>query len=149
MFVDGDRRYLDCSDGVCNLLGYRRPEILSKSIDDLGYDKSEVAALFETYLKNGLQQGDFILRHKTGRPIYVKYHAWKFEDGCLAATWQPAEKWEQLYVEALLEFRSEQLQVSVAIALKAIRERQASLTGKDSLETHIKLREAFSNLRAL
>ena len=149
VFVDGDRRYVDCTNGVCELLGYSRPEILTKTIEDVSFDFDEVAPLFTTYLHSGAQEGDYILRHKTGDPVYVKYRAWVFPDGCLAATWQPAESWEQRYVAALLELRQDRLQAKIALAMNAILERQSELTSSDGLETHRKLREALNNLRAL
>lgn len=149
MFADGNRRYLDFSDEVCGLLGYSRTEILSMTIDEISYAKAEVAPLFQSYLREGLQEGDFILRHKLGAPVLIRYRAWVFADGCLAATWQPAEDWEQRYVEALLEVRPNQSQAKVAVAIKAIRERQSALTHRDSLETHHKLRDALSNLKSI
>ena len=119
------------------------------TIDEISYGKAEVAPLFETYLRDGLQEGDFVLRHKLGVPVLIRYRAWVFADGCLAAAWQLAEDWEQRYVEALLEVRPNQLQAKVAVAAKAIRERQSALTGRDPLETHKKLRDALSNLKSI
>lgn len=134
---------------MCELLGYSRPELLAKTIDEISLDKDEAATLFKTYLQDGLQQGDFIVRHKNGTPIFIKYRSWVFADGCLAATWQLAEEWEQRYVAALLEFRLDQLQHKVALAVEAIRARQAALTSRDNLEIHKKLRDAISNLHKL
>jgi hypothetical protein len=115
----------------------------------VSFDYTEVAPLFTTYLHSGAQDGDYILRHKTGDPVYVKYHAWVFPDGCLAASWRPAEEWEQRYVGALLELRPDRLRAKVDLALTAILDRQSTLTSNDGLETHRKLREALNNLRAL
>lgn len=149
VFADPQRRFLDCSDGVCELLGFSRAEMLGKTIEQISYDTAEVAPRFDSYLKQGLQEGDFILSNRNGAPILVKYRSWVFSDGCLAAAWQPAEAWEQRYVEALLELRLDQLKVKIAIALKAIQQRQAALTANDGLEIHQKLRDAISNLRCL
>jgi len=57
-FVDEQRRYLDVTDGVCELLGYSRSELLTMRIDDgtAPTIRSSVAPLFEQYLKDGLQR---------------------------------------------------------------------------------------------
>jgi hypothetical protein len=123
--------------------------MLGKTIDQISYDTAEVAPLFESYLKQGLQEGDYVLRDRVGAPILVKYRSWVFSDGCLAAAWRPGEEWEQRYIEALLELRPDRLRVKVASALDAIRQRQAAPSDRDSLETHQKLRNAISNLRNL
>ncbi len=88
VFANSSRRYLDCSDGVCRLLGFSRPEILDKRIDDLSYHP-DVAEIFQTYLKRGQQEGEYVLRHKNGEPVLIEYHAYVFPDGCIAAAWKP------------------------------------------------------------
>jgi PAS domain-containing protein len=47
--VDSARRYLDCSDAVCQLIGYSRTELLEKKIDDISYHR-EVAKNSEVML---------------------------------------------------------------------------------------------------
>ena len=89
IFASPSRRYLDCSDGVCKLLGYSRLEILEKSIDDLSYHPERTAEIFEKYLKRGQQDGEYVLRHKSGRPVPIRYVAHIFPDGCIAAVWDP------------------------------------------------------------
>ena len=49
VFVNSGRRYTDCSDEVCRLVGYARSEILTLNIDDLSFDKISVSPLFEKY----------------------------------------------------------------------------------------------------
>src|ERR1700736_1894170 len=123
VFVDAARRYTDCSKDVRDLVGYDRSEILNKTIDDLSFDKTSVSHLFEKYVREGLQEGEHILRHKTGKPVLIKYRAWVFPDNCHAATWNPAERWEQLYLDALLELKLNALRNKVNLALSAIQKR--------------------------
>ncbi len=90
IFSDRDRRYLDCSDGVCRLLGYSRAEILDMTIDDLSYDPDPVTDLFERFRIQRAQEGSFLLRDAKGRPVPIRYESFAFPDGCMAAVWQPA-----------------------------------------------------------
>jgi CheY-like chemotaxis protein len=89
VFADGSRRYLDCSDGVCLLLGYPRMELTNMSIDQLSYIAENVPALFEHFKKERKLEGQHILRHKTGKPVTVTYRSYLFSDGCMAAVWEP------------------------------------------------------------
>lgn len=91
VFANPSRQYLDCSDAVCELLGYARMELLDMSIDDLSYDPEEVPVLFTKYLRRGMLKGKFILKHRTGRPVLIKYESHVFPDGCMAAVWQPLQ----------------------------------------------------------
>ena len=149
VFVDAARRYVDCSDEVCNLVGYTRTEILSKNIDDLTYNRSCVPPLFEKYLEEGLQNGEYILKHKDGRPIVIHYSAWVFADGCNAAAWKPAEEWEQFYLAALIETHPGKLRDKVNVALGAIHKRQLEFGDEERPQIRQKLRDASSALRAL
>ena len=89
VFVDEQRRYLDVTDGVCELLGYSRSELLSMRIDDVTAPvmRSHTSSLFQQYLKDGLQHGEYILQHRNGNEIPIDYIARVFPDGCMAARW--------------------------------------------------------------
>jgi hypothetical protein len=119
-----------------------------KTIDNLSFDKSSVSPLFEKYVREGLQDGEYILRHKAGKPVLIKYRAWVFADGCHAAAWNPAEEWEQLYLDALLELKLGELRNKLNLALNAIRKRQLTVDGNDS-KLRQKLRNAESALPRL
>lgn len=90
-FVDEQRRYVDVTDGVCELLGYSRSELLNMRIDDVSAPtvRSETTPLFERYLANGMQQGSYMLLHRNGNQIPIAYIARAFPDGCLVARWEP------------------------------------------------------------
>src|SRR5580693_8697390 len=85
VFADSHRRYVACSQGVCDLLGYSENEILSKTIDQLSFFTSDVPAMFDRFVQRGALDGMYLLRHKDGRPISIRYRSWTFDDGCLAA----------------------------------------------------------------
>ncbi len=149
VFVNSGRRYTDCSDDVCKLVGYARSEILTLNIDDLSFDKISVSPLFEKYQREARQNGEFILRHKNGTPILVHYNAWVFDDGCHAAVWEPAEDWEQLYLAALLETHPSTLRDKANAALSAIQKRETSFGVAENPATRQKLSDAREALRIL
>ena len=124
VFADTDRRFIDCSDEVCELLGYRKDEIVAKTIDDLSYVVSDVPAVFDRFVRSGSLDGQYLLRHRSGRPVLIRYSAYAFADGCLAAVWEPAEPWRQLYYAALLELDPTRRRIACKLALEAIANRR-------------------------
>lgn len=92
MFVNHERRYVEVTDAVCRLLGYRRAEILGMTIEDVAMPApTEVRQLFQEYRAAGQQRGEFVLRHKTGKPVPVRYEAVVLADGCLASRLTPMQ----------------------------------------------------------
>jgi hypothetical protein len=79
-------------------------------IDDLSYDSFSIPHLFETCQRDGLQDGEYILRHSSGRPVSIGYNSWVFK----------AEEWEQLYLAALVETSSVMLRDKMNAAVSAI-----------------------------
>jgi PAS domain-containing protein len=149
VFSNSVRRYTDCSDDVCELVGYARNEILAMSIDELSFDAVSVPHLFERYKLERQQNGDYILRHRNGTPVLIHYKAWIFEDGCHAAVWQPAEEWEQLYLCALIETHPARLRDKVNRALTSIRKLQSSFRRGESPELRRRLSDVSATLRSL
>jgi PAS domain-containing protein len=146
VFADSSRRYVDCSDGVCDLLEYSRDEMLQKTIDDVSYSSSEVPTLFAQYLETGRQQGEYVLRRKDGTPVLIRYAAFLFNDGCKAAVWEPLRDWRELYLAALLELDAAKLKRKIDIALTAIE--QARQTKNASQATQ-EIADALSALNSL
>jgi PAS domain-containing protein len=90
VFADGDRRLVEVTEEVCSLLGYKRDELLGKTVDEITVPGSApVAELYEQFVKEGFQEGSYLLRHRDGRPISIRYRAKVFPDGCMAAEWHP------------------------------------------------------------
>lgn len=120
VFVDSSRRYVDCSDDVLSLLGYSRPEFLSKTIDDISYWLEDVPSLFKAFIRHGKQEGTYVLRHVDGAPLPIQYHAFLLPDGCKAAGWKPITDWWAAYRTAISETDSGRLGHHIDIALSAI-----------------------------
>jgi CheY-like chemotaxis protein len=89
VFVDAARRYLDCTDGVCELLGHRRMDLIGMGIEDISYKPAEVPPLFARFRAQGALDGEFLLKKKDGAPLLIRYRSHAFSDGCLAACWEP------------------------------------------------------------
>ncbi len=151
VFTNPSRRYVDCTDGVCQLLGYERQELLASTIDNVSFHAAEVSKLFAEYLQRGQMNGEFVLRHKTGAPIPIRYRAFVFNDGCTAAIWEPIKDWRELYLAALVEIDPVALKRRAGLAVLAVQERTRELknvsAGRDS--EHQSLRDAASALQSL
>ena len=126
VFVDSNRRYVDCTPGVCELLGYSREEMLQKTIDDISYDVSKVPELFTRYLQSGEQQGEYILQRKNRTPLLIWYRAFVFHDGCNAAVWEPIRDWREHYMAALLELEPQKQKENIGRALAAISQQRST-----------------------
>jgi PAS domain S-box-containing protein len=85
--ADASRRYLAVNDAACELLGYSREELLTKTIDDISYPSgAHVDALFQRFQKDGSMNGIFALRRKSGDGIMVRFKS-KVVNGRSLATW--------------------------------------------------------------
>jgi PAS domain-containing protein len=150
VFADASRRYTDCSDAVCDLLGYTREEILSRTIDDLSYKLDEVPQLFAKYLKDGSLEGEFVLRRKDQAPVPIRFKAVVFKDGCHAAIWTPMKDWREPYLAALLEMDATKLGRKLEIAMVAIEgARAAHAQGAERQHESQAMNDAVSALQSL
>jgi len=91
VFVDADRRYVEVTDGVCQLLGYSREELLAKTIDEITAPelRAQVPETFRQYINRGGLEGRHSLLAKDGRRIPIRYESKVYPDGCRVARWQP------------------------------------------------------------
>jgi PAS domain S-box-containing protein len=93
VFVNADRRYVEVTDGVCQLLGYSREELLAKTIDDISAPelRAQVPGIFRQYMTRGGLEGHYSLA-KNGRRIPIRYQAKVYPDGCRVARWEPLNR---------------------------------------------------------
>ena len=144
VFVDASRRYVDCSDGVCELLGYSREEMLQKRIEDISYDVGKVPKLFAEYLAAGTQEGEYVLQRRDQTPLPIRYQAFVFSDGCHAAIWEPAHGWKEPYLAALLETDPAKQRANIERAFSAMQD-----SSDASPEERRRMNDALSMLNAL
>ncbi|MDP9337296.1 MAG: PAS domain-containing protein [Acidobacteriota bacterium] len=151
VFTDPSRRYVDCTDGVCRLLGYDRSELLARTIDNVSFDAAQVCQLFADYLQRGRMDGEYVLRHKSGTPVPIRYRAFVFPDGCTAAVWEPIKNWRELYLSALVEIDPAILKRKLEIALHAVERRTQELKNSAAAppSEQQSLRDAASALKSL
>lgn len=144
VFVDASRQYVDCSDGVSQLLGYTREEMLEKRIEDISYDIHLVPKLFAEYVEAGAQEGEYVLQRKDQTPLPIRYQAFVFSDGCHAAVWEPVQGWKEPYLAALLETDPNKQSTKIEQALSVIRERSDAPADEQR-----RMNDAVSMLNAL
>ncbi len=151
VFTDSSRRYVDCTDGVCRLLGYDRSELLVRTIDNVSFHDDEVSKLFAEYLQRGRMDGEYVLRHKSGAPVPIRFRAFVFTDGCTAAVWEPLKSWRELYLAALVEIDPAILKRKVEVAFQAVERRTQELKNSSAAPTSEfqSLRDAASALKSL
>jgi PAS domain-containing protein len=151
VFTDSSRRYVDCTEGVCRLLGYERSELLVRTIENVSFHDDEVSKLFAEYLQRGRMDGEYVLRHKSGAPVPIRYRAYVFSDGCTAAVWEPLKSWREVYLAALVEIDPAKLKRKVEVALQAVERRAQELKNSSAAPTSEvqSLRDAASALKSL
>jgi PAS domain-containing protein len=150
VFVDATRRYTDCTEAACWLLGYSRDEMLRKTIDDISYDIDEVPKLFAEYLKKGRLEGEYVLQSKNKIPVPIRYRAFVFSDGCNAAIWEPIKDWREPYLAALVEVHPAKLKQKLQIALAAVGlARESQNQSSQTPQERQSLKDAASALSAL
>jgi len=75
--VDADRRYVQVSNAFCELVGYKSEELVGKRYDEItAPPTSDIPTIFGLFKRLGYMQGLWILVHRTGRRIVIRYEAW-------------------------------------------------------------------------
>lgn len=75
--VDNDRKYVQVSDSFCELLGYSSEELIGKRYDEVTAPKtSDIPAIFNLFKRLGYMQGLWMLVHRTGQRILIRYESW-------------------------------------------------------------------------
>jgi PAS domain S-box-containing protein len=79
--VDGARRYVEVSDSFCQLVGYRREELIGKRYDDLtAPGTNDITAVFRLFVSQGYMQGLWVLLSRSGATILVRFESWVRSD---------------------------------------------------------------------
>jgi PAS domain S-box-containing protein len=79
--VDTNRRYVEVSDSFCRLVGYRREDLIGKRYDEISASgTNDIPTVFQLFIKNGYMHGLWMLVHRRGTPILVRYEAWVRSD---------------------------------------------------------------------
>jgi PAS domain-containing protein len=75
--VNSDRKYVWVSDNFCELLGYRVEELVGKRYDEVtAPTTNDIPVTFSMFKKLGYMHGLWMLIHRTGERILIRYEAW-------------------------------------------------------------------------
>jgi PAS domain S-box-containing protein len=79
--VDSDRRYVEVSDSFCQLVGYKREELLGMRYDDLtAPNTNDIPSVYSLFSKLGHMHGLWMLVSHEGTRILVRYKSWLRQD---------------------------------------------------------------------
>jgi PAS domain S-box-containing protein len=82
VIVDADRKFREVSESFCKLLGYRREELIGKKYDDFTAPMTnDIEIVLELFLKMRYMHGIWVLLHRKGTKIIVRYESWLRPDG--------------------------------------------------------------------
>jgi PAS domain-containing protein len=75
--VNSDRKYVWVSDNFCELLGYKVEELVGKRYDEVtAPTTNDIPVTFSMFKKLGYMHGLWMLIHRTGERILIRYEAW-------------------------------------------------------------------------
>jgi PAS domain S-box-containing protein len=75
--VDTNRRYIEVSDSFCQLVGYGREDLIGKTYDEVSAPSTnDIPTVFRLFIKNGYMHGLWMLVHRSGNRVLVRYEAW-------------------------------------------------------------------------
>jgi PAS domain S-box-containing protein len=84
VIVDANRRYVDVSESFCKLLGYQRQELIGKKYDEFTVPgTTDIPVVFELFVNAGYMHGIWVLAHRSGTHLLVRYEAWQRSDGLI------------------------------------------------------------------
>ena len=79
--VDNTRMFVDVSESFCELVGYKRAELLGTRYDHLtAQNTTDIPATYNLFTKLGYMHGLWVLLHRTGYRILVRYESWLRSD---------------------------------------------------------------------
>lgn len=77
VIADDDRHYVAANPAACLLLRLPEEEVLKRSIEDLtpAENRSQIAPMWEAFVRDGTQRGTFALLMPDGPTVQVEYSA--------------------------------------------------------------------------
>jgi PAS domain S-box-containing protein len=86
-----DHRWLAVSEGICELLGYERSELLGRPAREFIAPelREKTQALFDELLRNRQVAGTHTVVRKDGQRVVFHFQAHSFPDGSIINYWYP------------------------------------------------------------
>ncbi len=79
--VDKDRKYVEVSEKFCKLVGYKAEELIGTPYDHLTVpNTAEILTTYNLLMQLGYMHGLWMLAHRTGYRILIRYEAWLRSD---------------------------------------------------------------------
>jgi PAS domain S-box-containing protein len=80
--VNSRRRFVEVSPAFCKLLGYTQDELLGKAYDEVTVPRTNnIPLVLEMFLKVGYMSGIWVLAHRSGTKLFVRYESIIRKDG--------------------------------------------------------------------
>ncbi len=80
--VNSRRQFVEVSPSFCELLGYTQAELLGKSYDEVTVPRTNnIPLVLEMFLKMGCMSGIWVLAHRSGTKLFVRYESVIRKDG--------------------------------------------------------------------
>lgn len=90
--IDLDHRYVEVSDDFCRLVGYGRHELIGRKYDELtAPNTSDIEGVYKMFRELGHMQGLWILLHREGTRILVRYKCHLREDLLIEGKLEPLD----------------------------------------------------------
>jgi PAS domain S-box-containing protein len=87
--VNSRRRYVDVSPTFCKLLGYTRDELIGMTYDEITVPRTnDIPAVLEMFLQVGHMSGIWVLAHRGGTKLFVRYESVIRQDGLFESQMQ-------------------------------------------------------------
>jgi PAS domain S-box-containing protein len=80
--VNSRRRFVEVSPAFCKLLGYTQDELIGKPYDDVTVPRTNnIPLVLEMFLQVGRMSGIWVLTHRSGTKLFVRYESVLRNDG--------------------------------------------------------------------
>jgi len=85
--VDLDRKYVHVSESFCGLVGYKSEELIGTRCDRLtAQNTTDIPTTYNLFSRLGYMHGLWVLVHRTGYRILIRYEAWLRPDTNIQST---------------------------------------------------------------
>ena len=80
--VNSRRKFVEVSPAFCKLLGYTEEELIGKTYDEITVPRTnDIPLVLEMFLKIGYMSGIWVLAHRSGTKLFVRYECVIRKDG--------------------------------------------------------------------
>jgi PAS domain S-box-containing protein len=75
--INDNRKYVEASENFCELLGYTSEELIGRRFDEITAPRTtDTVTIFNLFKRLGYMQGLWMLVHRTGERILIRYESW-------------------------------------------------------------------------